>query len=59
MQTSFEAALAAAEKHYNRWEQFVTHAWAIRTIGCFVAEQVMAKPASGPDLFQSQKKPES
>lgn len=27
MQTSFEAALAAAEKHYNRWEQFVTHAW--------------------------------
>ena len=27
MQISFEAALAAAEKHYNRWEQFVTHAW--------------------------------
>lgn len=27
MQISFEAALAAAEKHYNRWEQFVNHAW--------------------------------
>ncbi len=27
MQISFEAALAAAEKHYNRWKQFATHAW--------------------------------
>lgn len=27
MQTSLEMALAAAEKHYNRWGQFVTHAW--------------------------------